>query len=93
MIAASHKLAADSSAKAWLDGLIHVLPLPAFHASLHKPRIAIAANIHKGDLHPQIILEGPDGKILDFYYMPEKAHLEIDEGTKVSAGNSTTVPD
>jgi DNA-directed RNA polymerase subunit beta' len=41
---------------------------------------------HKGDLHPQIILEGDDGKILDFYYLPEKAHIEIEEGKVVSAG-------
>jgi len=41
---------------------------------------------HKGDLHPQIILEDSSGKILDFYYMPEKAHIEIEEGTDVRAG-------
>ena len=27
---------------------------------------------HKGELHPQVILEDNDGKILDFYYLPEK---------------------
>ncbi|MEX2559131.1 MAG: DNA-directed RNA polymerase subunit beta', partial [Pirellulales bacterium] len=41
---------------------------------------------HKGDLHPQIILEDASGKILDFYYLPEKAHIEVDEGQQVSAG-------
>ena len=42
---------------------------------------------HKGDLHPQIVVEDPkDGKILDFYYMPEKAHLEVKEGTKIKPG-------
>ncbi len=41
---------------------------------------------HKGDLHPQIIVEGPDGKILDFYYLPEKAYIEAPEGSQVSAG-------
>ena len=35
---------------------------------------------HKGDLHPQIVLEDASGKILDFYYLPEKAHIEVDEG-------------
>ena len=35
---------------------------------------------HKGDLHPQIVLEDADGKILDFYYLPERAHIEVDEG-------------
>jgi DNA-directed RNA polymerase subunit beta' len=28
---------------------------------------------HKGDLHPQVVIEDPSGKILDFYYLPEKA--------------------
>ena len=35
---------------------------------------------HKGDLHPQVVLEDASGKILDFYYLPEKAHIEVDEG-------------
>ena len=26
---------------------------------------------HKGELHPQIIIEDDAGKILDFYYLPE----------------------
>lgn len=42
---------------------------------------------HKGDLHPQVVVEDPtDGKILDFYYMPERAHLEVDEGQVISPG-------
>ena len=41
---------------------------------------------HKGDLHPQIVLEDTNGKILDFYYLPEKAHIEANEGTQISAG-------
>ena len=41
---------------------------------------------HKGDLHPQIILEDASGKILDFYYLPEKAHIEVNEGDQLSAG-------
>ncbi|MHC4179059.1 MAG: DNA-directed RNA polymerase subunit beta', partial [Planctomycetota bacterium] len=41
---------------------------------------------HKGDLHPQIVLEDTSGKILDFYYLPEKAHIEATEGKQVSAG-------
>ncbi len=42
---------------------------------------------HKGDLHPQIILEDATGKILDFYYIPERASVEVEEGTQVSAGS------
>jgi len=41
---------------------------------------------HKGDLHPQIVLEDANGKILDFYYLPEKAHIEVAEGSQISAG-------
>ena len=42
---------------------------------------------HKGDLHPQLVVEDPrDGKILDFYYMPERAHLEVEEGQIISPG-------
>jgi DNA-directed RNA polymerase subunit beta' len=41
---------------------------------------------HKGDLHPQIILEDTSGKILDFYYLPEKANLEVEEGQLISPG-------
>jgi DNA-directed RNA polymerase subunit beta' len=41
---------------------------------------------HKGDLHPQVVLEDPSGKILDFYYLPEKAHIEVNEGNQISAG-------
>ncbi|MCA9041739.1 MAG: DNA-directed RNA polymerase subunit beta', partial [Planctomycetaceae bacterium] len=42
---------------------------------------------HKTDLHPQIILEDGTGKILDFYYLPEGANIEVDEGSMVSAGS------
>jgi DNA-directed RNA polymerase subunit beta' len=41
---------------------------------------------HKGDYHPQIVLEDESGKILDFYYLPEKAHIEVSEGDQISAG-------
>ncbi len=41
---------------------------------------------HKGDLHPQIIIEDAEGKILDFYYIPERAGIEVSEGQKVTAG-------
>ena len=42
---------------------------------------------HKGDLHPQIVVENPDdGKIIDFYYMPERAHIEVDDGQVITPG-------
>ncbi len=42
---------------------------------------------HKGDLHPQIVLEDADGKPLDVYYLPERAHIEAPEGSVVTAGS------
>ncbi|MBM4054089.1 MAG: DNA-directed RNA polymerase subunit beta' [Planctomycetes bacterium] len=41
---------------------------------------------HKGDLHPQIIIEDETGKILGLYPIPEKAHLEVEDGEKVTPG-------
>ncbi|MBN2580335.1 MAG: DNA-directed RNA polymerase subunit beta', partial [Pirellulales bacterium] len=41
---------------------------------------------YKGDLHPQIVLEDETGKILDFYYLPEKAYIEVQEGKQISSG-------
>jgi DNA-directed RNA polymerase subunit beta' len=41
---------------------------------------------HKGDLHPQIVIEDDRGQSLAFYYVPEKAHLEVREEQMVSAG-------
>ncbi len=41
---------------------------------------------HKGDKHPQIIIEDKDGKILDVHYLPAKARIEVDEGQEVQAG-------
>ena len=41
---------------------------------------------HKGELHPQIIIEDSEGKTLDVYYLPERAYIDVEEGTKVAAG-------
>ncbi len=41
---------------------------------------------HKGDLHPQIVIEDSTGKILNFYYIPERAIVEVEEGAHISAG-------
>jgi len=42
---------------------------------------------HKGELHPQIVLEDTEGKPLDVYYLPERAHIVVEEGKIVSAGS------
>jgi DNA-directed RNA polymerase subunit beta' len=41
---------------------------------------------HKGDKHPQIIIEDASGKILDVHYLPAGARIEVVEGEKVHAG-------
>jgi len=41
---------------------------------------------HKGDMHPQVLIEGEDGRILTLYPIPEKAILEVDEGQMVQPG-------
>ena len=41
---------------------------------------------HKGDKHPQIIVEDADGKILDVHYLPAGARIEVVAGQQVQAG-------
>jgi len=41
---------------------------------------------HKGDTHPQIIIEDAKGKILDVHYLPAGARIEVAEGQQVQAG-------
>ena len=41
---------------------------------------------HKGDKHPQIIIEDDKGKILDVHYLPAGARIEVVEGQQVQAG-------
>jgi DNA-directed RNA polymerase subunit beta' len=41
---------------------------------------------HKGDKHPQIIIEDAKGKILDVHYLPAGARIEVSEGQQVQAG-------
>ena len=36
---------------------------------------------HKGERHPRITIEGADGKILDFHYLPAKARIEVRAAT------------
>jgi DNA-directed RNA polymerase subunit beta' len=41
---------------------------------------------HKGELHPQVVIEDDRGQTLDAYYIPERAYLEVREGDTISAG-------
>jgi DNA-directed RNA polymerase subunit beta' len=42
---------------------------------------------HKGDLHPQIVVEDAKGTPIALYPLPEKAHLEVEDGAQVKAGS------
>jgi DNA-directed RNA polymerase subunit beta' len=42
---------------------------------------------HKGDLHPQIIIEDDRGQSLEVHYIPERAYMDVREGDVVSAGS------
>ena len=41
---------------------------------------------HKGDLHPQIVVEDADGKALDVQYLPERAMIMAKEGEPIKPG-------
>ena len=41
---------------------------------------------HKGDRHPQIVIEDAHGTILDVHYLPAKARIEVQEDIEVAAG-------
>jgi len=41
---------------------------------------------HKGEMHPRIVVEDKNGKILDFHYLPAKARIEVEEGQSVKPG-------
>ena len=41
---------------------------------------------HKGDLHPQLVLEDSKGQALALYPIPERAYIEVEEGVGVGPG-------
>jgi DNA-directed RNA polymerase subunit beta' len=41
---------------------------------------------HKGELHPRVIIEDADGKIMEFHYIPARTYVEVEEGEKVVPG-------
>jgi DNA-directed RNA polymerase subunit beta' len=53
------------------------------------PRSGVISRVimeHKGELHPQCVLEDDKGAIQAVYPLPEKAHIEVDEKEEVGAG-------
>ncbi len=43
---------------------------------------------HKGEKHPQIMIEDKDGKVLDYHYLPAKARIEVSEGEAIKPGKA-----
>ncbi len=43
---------------------------------------------HREDLHPQLVIVGSDGEIVDHYSLPGGAHIMVAEGTDVTAGET-----
>ncbi len=41
---------------------------------------------HKGDLHPQIVLEDKAGQALALYPLPERAYIEVEDGQTIGPG-------
>ncbi|NOT01524.1 MAG: DNA-directed RNA polymerase subunit beta' [Phycisphaerales bacterium] len=41
---------------------------------------------HKGEKHPQVVIEDKDGHVLDYHYLPAKARIEVGEGQEVHPG-------
>jgi len=41
---------------------------------------------HKGELHPQLVLEDKEGNVLALYSIPEKAYIEVEDGQKIGQG-------
>ena len=41
---------------------------------------------HKGEKHPQIVIEDKQGNVLDYHYLPAKARIEVEEGQQVLPG-------
>ncbi|MEE9295531.1 MAG: DNA-directed RNA polymerase subunit beta', partial [Phycisphaerae bacterium] len=41
---------------------------------------------HKGEKHPQIVIEDKGGHVLDYHYLPAKARIEVEEGQQVHPG-------
>jgi DNA-directed RNA polymerase subunit beta' len=41
---------------------------------------------HKGELHPQLVICDDKGAVLEVHPLPEKAHIDVEEGQKIKAG-------
>ncbi|RMH26226.1 MAG: DNA-directed RNA polymerase subunit beta' [Planctomycetota bacterium] len=51
-----------------------------------RGQTALVVIEHKGEKHPQIVVQDEHGKILDFHFLPAKARIEVADGQEIQAG-------
>jgi DNA-directed RNA polymerase subunit beta' len=51
-----------------------------------RPDAKLVVVEHKGDKTPQIVIEDKEGKILEYWYLPPRARIEVDEGQDIKPG-------
>ncbi len=52
-----------------------------------RGQTALVVIEHKGEKHPQIVIEDAQGQILDFHYLPAAARIEVQDGDEIKAGH------
>jgi len=55
-------------------------------AQSEEKRESLVVIEHKGEMHPRIVIEDAESKILDFHYLPAKARIDVTEGQVIKAG-------
>ena len=68
-----------------VEGIVRyddIIPNVTMHEEAHVKMIIE----HKGELHPAIIIQDKDGHPKSIYSLPEKAHIEVENGAKVTGG-------
>ncbi len=80
-------LAEKAGAVRFEDIVIGETVRPEQQGATDQKSSALVVIEHKGEMHPRIVIEGDDGKILDFHYLPAKARIEVEEGQRINAGH------
>ncbi len=56
------------------------------HAEQERADSKFVVIEHKGEKHPQVVIEDKEGRVLDYHYLPVKARIEVDEGQEIVPG-------
>ena len=56
-------------------------------STVRKDGAALLVIEHKGDKHPQILVEDASGKVQDFHHLPTGARIEVQDGMAIKAGH------